>query len=301
MRFLAVLNRDGGTLRTTDIEAFVERSRAVLEEKGHSLRVEVVNGKEVVEALQRAADDEDADVVMAAGGDGTISAAAGCMMNHDRALAVLPAGTMNLFARSLGIPLNLDAAVAAFAEGEIRAVDIATANGQPFVHQLSIGMHARLVELRDKMDFGSRLGKMRASVRAAYLTVIRPPRVHVTLQTEDTQIHAKTAGIGITNNIFGEGHLPYADRLDQRVLGIYITKARTTRDVMMFVMNMMIGRWRRNTQADFLQAREVTLTVRGRRGRRYKRVMDGELAVLDPVTEIKIHPGALKVLAPKAG
>ena len=90
------------------------------------------------------------------------------LMGKKKALAILPAGTMNLFARSLGIPLTLDAAVQSFADGKVQAVDIATANGQPFVHQFSIGMHAKLVHLREKMDFGSRLGKIRASARAAY-------------------------------------------------------------------------------------------------------------------------------------
>ena len=104
-----------------------------------------------------------ADVVLAGGGDGTVSAAAAALMGKKKALAILPAGTMNLFARGLGIPLSLDAAVEAFADGEVRPVDMASANGRPFVHQFSIGMHAKMVGVRDKMEFGSRLGKMRAS------------------------------------------------------------------------------------------------------------------------------------------
>ena len=102
--------------------------------------------------------------MLAGGGDGTISAAAARLMNSKKALAILPAGTMNLFARGLGIPQTLDAALESFADGEVIAVDMASANGRPFVHQFSIGMHARMVQLRQKMAFGSRLGKMRASV-----------------------------------------------------------------------------------------------------------------------------------------
>jgi diacylglycerol kinase family enzyme len=298
MHFLAVLNRDGGTLRTTDLDAFIERSRKTLEEAGHTLHAEVVSGKEIVETLKKAAADKSADVVIAGGGDGTISAAAGCLMNSDRALAVLPAGTMNLFARSLKVPLGLDAAMAAFAKGEVRAVDIASANNKPFVHQFSIGLHAKLVDLRDKMEYASRFGKMRASMRAAFLTVFHPPRVNITIITDEAEIVARTTGIGITNNLFGEWHLPYADRLDGGVLGVYITTAQTSREIMTFLMNLSLGRWRNNAKVEIHQTKQLTLKVRGRRRKPYRCVVDGESGDLARETVIKIHPGALKVLMP---
>lgn len=298
MHFLAVLNRDGGTLRTTDLDAFVERSRATLEKAGHTLEVEIVSGKEIVEALKKASAAGDADVLIAGGGDGTISAAAGCLMNSDTALAVLPAGTMNLFARSLKVPLGLDAAINAFATGQIRAVDIASANGKPFVHQFSLGLHAKLVDLRDKMEYASRLGKMRASMRAAFLTVFQPPRVNVTIRTDEAEIIARTTGIGVTNNLFGEGHMPYADRLDQGVLGVYLTTAKTSREIVSFLVNLAFGRWKNNAKVEIHQTKELRLTVRGRRRKPYRCVIDGESGDLARDTVIKIHPGALKVLTP---
>src|SRR4051812_31452565 len=104
MRFAAVLNRDGGTLRTIDLSAFSDRMRQTLESAGHSIDIDIVAGKEIVAALDKAASRRGVDVVLAGGGDGTISAAAARLMNKKKALAVLPAGTMNLFARGLGIP-----------------------------------------------------------------------------------------------------------------------------------------------------------------------------------------------------
>ncbi|MBZ9922780.1 diacylglycerol kinase family lipid kinase, partial [Mesorhizobium sp. BR1-1-7] len=148
MRFAAVLNRDGGTLRTTDLEAFCDRMRDMLEAAGHSIDIDVVAGKDIVPALDKAASRRGVDVVLAGGGDGTISAAAARLMGKKKALAILPAGTMNLFARGLGIPQTLDTALRSFADGEVMAVDMATANGRPFVHQFSIGMHAKMVQLR---------------------------------------------------------------------------------------------------------------------------------------------------------
>ena len=98
MHFIAVLNRDGGTLRTTDLDAFARRMTEALEKAGHRLDVESVAGPEIEAALAKAAASR-ADVVLAGGGDGTVSAAAAVLMGKKKALAILPAGTMNLFAR----------------------------------------------------------------------------------------------------------------------------------------------------------------------------------------------------------
>jgi diacylglycerol kinase family enzyme len=78
-------------------------------------------------SLQRVAGTAGVDVMLAAGGDGTVSTAAGIALATGMPLAVLPAGTMNLFARALQLPLDLSAAMEAIAGGEIGAVDIATA------------------------------------------------------------------------------------------------------------------------------------------------------------------------------
>jgi diacylglycerol kinase family enzyme len=298
MRFLAVLNRDGGALRTTDLEGFSARLRDSLENAGHTIDIRLVAGNELESALDTAARSR-ADVVLAGGGDGTVSAAAARLMDSKKVLAILPAGTMNLFARSLGIPLSLDAAVQAFADGETRRVDVATANGRPFVHQFSIGMHARMVELRDKMQFASRLGKIRASARAALNTVIDPPAIRARLDIGDAEVVARATAIGITNNLFGEGHLPYADKADGGVLGIYVTVAEQRGDILRFIVNMARGKWRDNDQVEIHQAEPVTLTILSRR-KKLPAVIDGELTTLEPETEIKIHPGALRVLVPAA-
>ncbi len=298
MYFLAVLNEDGGTLRTTDLDAFIARAKQTLEKAGHRFEAQVVSGKGITQALKAASEREDVDVVIAGGGDGTISAAAACLMDTPRALAVLPAGTMNLFARSLQIPLDLDAAIQAFASGELRSVDVASANNKPFIHQFSIGLHAKLIELRDKMEYASRLGKIRASMRAAFLTIFQPPRVHITLHMDNAELIVRTAGIGVSNNPFGEGHLPYADRLDQGLLGVYITKGQTTREIISFVLHLVLGRWKSSPRVEIHETKALKLTVRGRRRNPYRCAMDGEISDMARETVIRIHPLALRVLTP---
>lgn len=297
MRFAAVLNRDGGTLRTTDLPAFSDRMSQTLESAGHSLDIDIVAGDDVTAALDRIASKRGVDILLAGGGDGTISAAAARLMGSKKALAILPAGTMNLFARGLGIPQTLDAAIKSFADGEIIAVDMASANGQPFVHQFSIGMHAKMVQLREKMEFGSRLGKMRASARAAWATIKNPPAMNVTLTIGGAEVMTRITGIGITNNLFGEGHLPYAGNPAGGVLGIYVTVARQRGELIRFFFNVARGKWRDNEQVEIHQADKATLKIRTA-NKKFRAVMDGELVRLDRETVFEIHSRALNVLVP---
>ena len=299
MRFIAVLNRDGGTFRTTDLEAFTGRMTEVLEKAGHRLDAEIVSGPEIEAALAKAAASR-ADVVIAGGGDGTISAAAAALMGKTKALAVLPAGTMNLFARGLGSPLALDAALEALADGKVRAVDMATANGRPFIHQFSIGMHAKMVDLRDSMKFKSRLGKIRASTRAALATMLDPPSLKVSLKIGDTEILTRATGIGVTNNLFGEGHLPYADRPDDGVLGIYVMVARERSQLFRYLFHAVRGRWRDNPHVEIHEGETAVLKLLSRHKKR-RAAIDGELVPLARETTFKIHKKVLNVLVPRDG
>jgi diacylglycerol kinase family enzyme len=296
MHFLAVLNRDGGTLRTLDLDAFASRMTDVLIAAGHTLDLRVVDGPAIERTLAEAAENPQVDVVIAGGGDGTVSAAAAALQGKEKVLAVLPAGTMNLFARSLKIPLALDAAVDSLAHGVVRRVDVATANGRPFIHQFSIGMHAKMVHLREKMNFGSRLGKIRASTRAAVSAFLKPPRMAVELTVGDAVVATRSVAVNISNNLFGEGHLPYPDDPAGGVLGIYITVARRRGDMLRLLFNMALGRWEKNPQVEIHQADRAKLRVS--RKTKLRCVIDGELSELEPETEFKILPGALKVLVP---
>ena len=296
MRFQVILNSDGGTLRTLDLDGFAGEVRRVLEAAGHEVAVAVTAGDGIDAALDAALEGS-CDVVMVGGGDGTVSAAASRLKDSAKALAVLPAGTMNLFARSLGVPLRLDEAVAAFANGRLRDVDLASANGRVFVHQFSVGLHAKLIRLREKRAFRSRLGKIWASLRAGFGAFFRPPRIRVALVIDGSETVVTTAGIGVTCNLFGEGHLPYADAPDGGVLGVYVTRARRMRDFVRLALNLARGRWRGNAEIDISSAGEVTLTLLSPHAR-FGCAIDGELCTLEKETVLRIHPGALKVLAP---
>lgn len=298
MRIHAILNRDGGTFRTTDMESYVQLAQRTFESRGHSLEVSAVAGSGLVAALDEALARNKPDVLLAGGGDGTISAAAGRCWKAGVPLGVVPAGTMNLFARSLQIPPDPFAALDALAGGGIREVDIATANGVPFIHQFSVGFHARMVRLRERMEYRSRMGKILASTRALLATIVDPPTFPVRIDTGCAKAVLRRAStISVSNNPFGEGHLPYADDPDGGELGVYIHPKMGWWEGVVFAWKAARGRLAEVQNLDISTCGSVVLEF-PRRHRGAKAVVDGELLPLDKRVEIVSRAGGLKVLAP---
>jgi diacylglycerol kinase family enzyme len=90
--------------------------------------------------------------VVAGGGDGTVSAVAGALVGTDAALGVLPMGTLNHFAKDVGIPLNLEAAVRNIFTGQIANVDVGEVNGRVFVNNSGIGFYPHFVRQREEQE-----------------------------------------------------------------------------------------------------------------------------------------------------
>lgn len=297
MRFIAVLNRDGGTLRTMDMDEFCAMARDVFQRHGHELDCRIVAGNEVETTLREVSRADEVDAVLAGGGDGTISTAAGIAFESGRPLAVLPAGTMNLFARALKMPTDLVGALEIIADGEVGLVDIATANGRPFVHQFGVGIHARLVRIRENMRYRSRVGKMLASLRAIAAAAVRPPQFEAELHTSKGTERRLVSGIAISNNPLGDGRI-HADGVDAGTLGVYVAAPLSTSALLLLAIEVFRGTWRDSPMVSEKEVDEVTLNF-PKRKRGAQAVIDGELIKLDRSVTLKVHPGGLKVVLPK--
>lgn len=299
MKLRAVLNRDGGTFRTTDMDDFCARVTEAFGRAGRQVECRVVSGSEVVAALEEACSEPGVSGLVAGGGDGTISAAAGIAWRSGLPLGVIPAGTMNLFARALKIPLNIYQALDVLAESDTRAVDIATANGRPFVHQFSAGMHARMVRMRDSMEFASRLGKIRASSRAMLGVILDPPEFEVTFDIDGDGLAEtrKVSAISISNNSFGSSPLLVPDDPAGGHLGVYLAAPVPSSGVAKLAFDILRGRLKENEAVDHATARTVRLHFpKHRKGALC--VLDGELLRMPEYVEIRQHPGELQVIAP---
>lgn len=297
MTHAILLNRDGGTLKSMDAQAFADHAQNVLARHGIKSKSFVVAGDELGATLDRIIDQHQFSTLIVGGGDGTVAFAATKLWRSDIALAVLPAGTMNLFARSLGMPLDLEEALVQIAQGKKHQVDVVSANGDLFLHQFSIGLQPEVVRRRDQVEHRSRFGKMFAGISTFLDIILRPPVVRAELNIDGRIIENKTSILCVTNNLYGRGHIPYSDTLDHGKIGIYFVPPLTTREYLKLTSEFLLGGWEQNPNITELSASRVKLKVLSKR-RAAEATLDGELQKLDGLVEFEMHPRSLNVIKP---
>ena len=152
-RVAVILNTGAGSANGTELEDSIQSS---FRRVGISVDLRRIESGEDLSATVRKAADE-CDVIVAGGGDGTISSVAAVTVEKQKTLGVLPLGTLNHFSKDLGIPQDLDGAIDVIAQNNIRDIDIAEVNGRYFINNSSIGLYPRLVltrERRQRLGYG---------------------------------------------------------------------------------------------------------------------------------------------------
>ncbi|WP_438749409.1 diacylglycerol/lipid kinase family protein [Pararhizobium sp. O133] len=295
MKIKAIFNRDGGTFRTTDMEAYGAKAEEIFRAAGHDIEIAVVNGSEMSGALQRTARRDDLDAMIAGGGDGTISSAAGVAWQNGIPLGVVPAGTMNLFARALKLPLDIWTVLDVLAGGRVVDGDIGSADGRAFVHQFSMGLHARMVRYRESYTFASRLGKIRASTRAAFGVMLNPPEFEIEFEVDGMREKREVSAISVSNNHFGPNALMYADDVTGGHLGFYTAPPLKPSGVAKLTFDILRGKFRESPLITEMSVTSVDLHF-PRARHKINCVIDGELLPIGRDVALRIHPGELKLL-----
>jgi diacylglycerol kinase (ATP) len=136
------------------------------------------SGAEAIELARKFANDGE-PIVIAAGGDGTLNAVVSGLAGSETALGIMPAGTMNVFARELGIhPNSLPKALEVIEQGLIREIDLFSVNGAPFVQMAGVGFDAMVIE-QTKWESKKLLGPMAYVLSAIKVLGQKPPQIEV--------------------------------------------------------------------------------------------------------------------------
>jgi diacylglycerol kinase family enzyme len=249
-----------------------------------------------IDALAREAA-ENNDIVIAAGGDGTISAVAAAVHKAGKTLAVLPFGTINNFSKDLGIPQDIAGAIRVIQQGVIKTIDLAEANRRIFINNSSIGLYPRIVRKRDQQQQRLGYGKWRAAFWAT-LRIFRFARfVKVRITLDGKSFLRKTPFVFVGNNryemdLFNIGRRP---AIDEGKLSLYFLHRGGRWGVILLLWHTLTGRvrqWR-----DFEEVLTDSVLIETRR-RRLPVAFDGEVVNLDTPLEYKMIPGSLKVIVP---
>jgi diacylglycerol kinase (ATP) len=146
------------------------------------------------------------DLVVASGGDGTVMACAEGLAGRGVPLAVIAAGTGNLLARNLSLPLDLDGALAVALTGTDRELDVGTANGAPFVVMAGLGIDAKMLDSASE-SMKKRLGWAAYAVSLLRHLRDRPMRVSLVADGGPRQ-RLRTSGVIVGNVGFLQGGMP---------------------------------------------------------------------------------------------
>ena len=289
---ILVMNRSAGgpdDPQTRIIELF----RA----QGEAPRVlEPDNGRDIA-AIARDAAGSAERIVVAAGGDGTISAVAGALAGSDKILGVLPVGTLNHFAKDLGIPLDLETAVRTIHEGRVAAIDVGEVNGRIFINNSSLGIYPQIVSRREAQQRHLARGKWTAFLWATIQALRRFPFLDLRIAFEGQEIVRRTAFLFVGNNEYKIAGFDLGSRscVNAGKLGLYLSHGTGRFGLFRLAFHALFGRVDQAKDFDVFCVREARVET-GKR--RLLVACDGEVERMQTPLHYRIRPAALQVLVP---
>ena len=262
-----------------------------------ALIVELRRGQDPAEVARTAS--TRTSIVVAAGGDGTVSRVADGLVGTPAVLGVLPLGTLNHFAKGLRIPLDLEKAVATIATPRVGHVDVGRVNERVFINNSSIGIYPSIVEAREELR---RLGyrKWTAFALATFRVLRRYRGVFVRIEVDGRQSVWRTPFVFVGNNEYEvDGiRLGARARLDGGRLFTYLAPRVRTRELPLLLARALLGRVRQSGAFEVVSAPELWIDTPN--AKRVRVAIDGEIVTMTTPLHYRTRPGALRVLLPPA-
>jgi len=289
-----ILNALAGTSGSTQTE---QRLADLFRQQGVEPHIVLVeNGRDILDLVRHAVQAR-SQTIVAGGGDGTINAVASALVDTDVALGILPLGTLNHFAKDLGIPLDLAGAVQTILNGRIIPIDVGDVNGRIFINNSSLGLYPSIV--RHRLNQQRRYGRSKwlALLWATLSVLPRHPFLRVGLCLEGTNIVRRTPFVFIGNNVYQMDALNLGSRsqLDAGTLSLYTAQPIGRFGLFKLMVRLLIGRLHGRDDFSAFTAQDIVINIRRNRVRV---ATDGEITILKTPLHYRIRPGALRVIVP---
>ncbi len=259
----------------------------------HGLGDELIGPGSEQEAVEAARDavDQGYDVVVAAGGDGTIGLIGRQLMGTRTALGILPLGSVMNIPRMLGLPRDPEEAAQILADGHMRTIDVGQVGDRIFYEAGSVGMHAaatREMPLVDKGDYGAIVRSIVAAFR------YRPSEMSIELDG-DRAISANAVGVVVANGPYMGPGLAVAPEalLDDGLFDVRVFLHYTMAELVRYVASIAFGRRAPERRSLTERASRVRITS----GRPLPVRADAQDLGTTPVV-FDIRPRVLTVVAP---
>jgi YegS/Rv2252/BmrU family lipid kinase len=293
-RIVVLLNRGGGAVAADP--KMTGKVRKAFRAARVDVAIELVAGGDC-EVRCRAIAARGDGLLVVGGGDGTISAAASALVGTKTILGILPLGTLNHFARDLGIPPDLHEAAALIAARKARRVDVAEMNGRVFINNSAIGLYPLMVIDRDlqrkRLGRSKRLAMIVASIRT--LARFNHQRLTLTVNDEKERIDTPLLFVGNNNYRVDLGAPGRRESIADGTLSVFVMRQKTRRG---FVAASIRALFNRARDDDMVRIDDVQrLRVSSRRSA-LAVSLDGEVVGVAPPLDYKVRPKALRVIAP---
>lgn len=298
-RTCILLNQNAGTARGTNIEDLARKIAAPFRERGDEVDVRIRPPRELANETQLLNDTQPFDLIVLCGGDGTLSRCARDLAENRATLGFLPLGTMNLFVRALGLPVDVEEAAHHIAHGVAREIDVGMMNDTLYLHHVSFGLHPKLIRERESMNHSSRIGKMVTGLRAFWMTIRKPPALRIRISDGERVFEKPASSVVISNNPFGSGHIPYADDVRSGRLGLYMCHNFEWSALLRLGADTMLGRLDENVDTESHSAPRFSIEDAGREGKPIRISIDGELEKLILPAVIECRKAFLSVMLPE--
>lgn len=299
MTILVLVNAKGGTVRDRGRAAVWGEIDAVFQEHDVDPEIHLIKPGELSARITRALEsDSRPEAIFVGGGDGSLSTAAGLLAGTEVALGALPLGTMNLFARGLGVPLVLADAVHTLAEAEPVKIDMLEVNGRPVLMHASIGLQPKIIRAREMLPYRTRLMRMTNGFIAWIRATRRLRHVRIAGHTGDGSFERSAAAILVSNNRLPEGfgETPVSQDMTRGEIGVYICTSNRRADLVRLALATSLGMWRESELVEEIVTDRLDIVADKRR---LLLSLDGELARLDTPLKFRLRERSLKVLMPR--
>lgn len=255
-----------------------------------------VAGRDIAKAVQQAVE-QGFDKIIAGGGDGTISTVATALAGTSIPMGILPLGTLNHFAKDVGIPTTLADAVHTAIHGQLKRVDVAEVNGRIFINNSSLGLYPHLVRGRDGFIERLGLGKWSAMALAFLRVAGKFPLYQITVQADGHTTTTTTPLIFIGNNQYDMSLLELGNRtrMDAGELCVYVARCTGRFCLFRFALRAVFGTLEQSKNFESSVVQQLRIDTR----RRKVRVsLDGEVTTLQPPLLYRTRPRDLVVVVP---
>ncbi len=236
----------------------IDQLRDVLARHGLGDDIVETATEDEARAAVRDAVREGIEIVVAAGGDGTIGLVASELAGTAAALGVLPLGSVMNIPRSLGIPRDLEAAADVLVGGAVRTIDLGEARGRPFYEAGSVGMNAAIFREASRFDDGDWL----SIVRTIWVALrYRPARMALELDDGRT-VRTRALMVVVANGPYTGAGMTVAPgaRLDDGRFDVRVFRGFSKWELVRHLLGIAFGRYRYAPHVSTYRATRVRVT-----------------------------------------